>query len=90
VESDYCDDLAEIYQHNGTENDVIRYKGIHLMDKGTTHNGNDEVEDKYQCPDTGSHFEFLEMCHRLKKLQKRRNVVDNVLEEEDKRQALMK
>jgi CCR4-NOT transcriptional regulation complex NOT5 subunit len=46
------------------------------MDKGTTHNGNDEVEDKYQCPDTGSHFEFLEMCHRLKKLQKRRNVVD--------------
>ena len=60
------------------------------MDKGTSNNGNEDGADKYQCPDTGSHFEFLEMCHRLKKLQKRRTVIDKVLEEEDKRQAMIK
>ena len=36
VESDYCDDLAEVYHHTGNDDDVIRYKGIHLMDKGST------------------------------------------------------
>ena len=35
------------------------------MDKGTSNNAEDE---KYQCPDTGAHFEFLDMCGRLKKL----------------------
>lgn len=34
VESDYCEDLVEVYQHTGNDDDVLRYKGIHLMDKG--------------------------------------------------------
>ena len=45
VDSDYCDDLAEVYLKNGNEDDVIRYKGIHLMDKGTSNpNANEEDE----------------------------------------------
>jgi ATP-dependent Lon protease len=34
AESDYCEDLAEIYIVNGSQDDVDRYKSIHLMDKG--------------------------------------------------------
>ena len=34
LESDYCEDLVEVYHHNGSDSDVLRYKGIHLMDKG--------------------------------------------------------
>jgi hypothetical protein len=41
------------------------------MDKGYTQqiqeDDPNQVE-KYQCPDTGAHFEFLDMCRRLKKL----------------------
>lgn len=35
IESDYCDDLLDVYQHSGNDEDVANYKGIHLMDKGT-------------------------------------------------------
>ena len=55
-----------MYECGGIEEDIENYKGIHLMDKdyGTT----GEEPEKYQCPETGSHFEFLDMCCRLKKL----------------------
>lgn len=78
VDSDYGDHLIDIYEDAGIEEDIINYKGIHLMDKGNSQ-GEDE---KYQCPETGAHFEFLDMCGRLKKLQKRRAIIDKVLEEE--------
>jgi hypothetical protein len=68
ADSDYCEDLVEIYGINGNEDDIIRYKGIHLMDKGGSDPDNDPAMDKYQCPETGSHFEFLDMCRRMKKL----------------------
>jgi hypothetical protein len=48
--------------------DVIRYKAIHLMDKGANYNNLDENGEKFQCNETGAHFEFLEMCRRLKRL----------------------
>ena len=53
------------------------------MDKdyGTT----GEEPEKYQCPETGSHFEFLDMCCRLKKLQTRRSIIDKFLEEQIKK-----
>lgn len=38
AESDYCEDLAEIYIQNGSNEDVVRYKAIHLMDKGANYN----------------------------------------------------
>ena len=85
IESDYCDDLAEIYAFIGIEEDVIRYKGIHLMDIGghtnRSRDEDDEQNDKFQCPDTGAHFEYLDMCRRVKKLSTRRVVIDQVLEE---------
>lgn len=70
VESDYCEDLAEVYIHNGCNEDVVRYKAIHLMDKGPNYNLEEEdgEGEKFQCPETGSHFAFLEMCRRLKRL----------------------
>jgi hypothetical protein len=40
-ESDYCEDLAEIYIQHGNSEDVVRYKAIHLMDKGANYAGND-------------------------------------------------
>mmetsp|Transcript_33913 Transcript_33913/g.33022 ORF Transcript_33913/g.33022 Transcript_33913/m.33022 type:complete len:105 (-) Transcript_33913:126-440(-) len=45
----------------------------------------DDQEERYSCPETGSHFEFLEMCRRLKKLQSKRKIVDKALEEEEAR-----
>ena len=81
AESDYCEDLAEIYIQNGTNEDVVRYKAIHLMDKGANYNMVDENGEKFQCQDTGAHFEFLEMCRRLKRLQTLRVNVDKIFEE---------
>lgn len=68
AESDYCEDLAEIYIQNGSNEDVVRYKAIHLMDKGPNYNLVDENGEKFQCQETGAHFEFLEMVSRLKRL----------------------
>lgn len=47
AESDYCEDLAEIYIQNGTNEDVVRYKAIHLMDKGANYNNADENGEKF-------------------------------------------
>lgn len=77
--------MAEIYLENGDEEDVIRYRGIHLMIKAEEEGGfnqNESQLDKYQCPDTGAHFEFLEMCRRLKRLQKKRTLIDQVIDQE--------
>jgi hypothetical protein len=46
--------------------------------------------EKYQCSDTGAHFEFLDMCRRVKKLQTRRVALDKVFEEEDRRKEAQK
>lgn len=58
------------------------------MDKdyGTT----GEEPEKYQCPETGSHFEFLDMCCRLKKLQTRRSIIDKFLDEQTKKKQKSK
>ncbi len=47
AESDYCEDLAEIYIQNGSNEDVVRYKAIHLMDKGPNYNLVDENGEKF-------------------------------------------
>lgn len=31
-------------------------------------------KDRYICPDTGAHFEFLDMCRRMKTMEKQRNI----------------
>lgn len=39
-------------------------------------------EERFNCPETGAHFEFLEMCRRLKRLQKKRAIVDKAIDDE--------
>ena len=40
-------------------NDLINYKGIYF---------DDESGQKFQCPTTGAHFEYVDMFRRLKKV----------------------
>lgn len=40
-------------------NDLINYKGIYFED---------DSGQKYTCPETGAHFEYLDMYRRLKKI----------------------
>lgn len=40
-------------------NDLINYKGIYFED---------DTGQKYTCPETGAHFEYLDMYRRLKKI----------------------
>ena len=88
AESDYCEDLAEIYILNGDQEDVDRYRSIHLMDKGPGYNQDENggTGEKFQCEETGAHFEFLEMVRRLKRLQRCRGDIDKLVEEQIKRQ----
>ena len=45
VESDYCDDLYEIYELNGAKEDAVLYKTLHLMDK--KYEAQNEFPEKY-------------------------------------------
>ena len=58
----------EVYENGGNQADVINYKEIHLTGKGYTQMDQNEDGEKFQCPETGAHFEYLDMIHRLKKL----------------------
>jgi hypothetical protein len=80
-ESDYEDELLEVYINGGDEADITNYKGIHLMQKD--YDQQQAEEEKYQCPETGSHFDFLDMCQRLKGMQSRRAVIDKVIVDEE-------
>ena len=58
-------------QENGDEvDDLINYKGIYF---------NDDQGQKFQCPDTGAHFQFEDMCNRIKKIMKERGEEDPFL-----------
>lgn len=82
AESDYGEDLAEIYREDGEETDAVYYQAIHLMDKGPNYNLDEEGGEKFQDPGTGAHFEYLDMCRRLKRLQTKRNPIDQLIQEE--------
>ncbi len=68
---DNCDayDLNQLPDHDeqqpvpvGDDVDDIdfkNYKGIYA---------NDEAGQKYQCPETGAHFEFKDLCRRMVKI----------------------
>lgn len=44
--------------------DLINYKGIYF---------DDDSGQKYQCPDSGAHFEYLDMFRRLKRIASTRD-----------------
>lgn len=74
-ESDYCEDLVEIYQILGGEQDAHFYKELHLMDKPEKDEEEGEPE-KYFCPSTGSHFSIEDICSRLDFLKTKREALD--------------
>lgn len=41
------------------KNELINYKGIYF---------DDDQDTKYICPDTGAHFEYIDMFRRLKRI----------------------
>lgn len=47
--------------------DLINYKGIYF---------DDDSGQKYQCPDSGAHFEYLDMFRRLKRIAATRDQSD--------------
>jgi hypothetical protein len=47
--------------------DLKNYKGIYA---------NEENNQKYQCPQTGAHFEFNDICRRLNKVMERRKAYE--------------
>jgi hypothetical protein len=50
---------------NSTGAHLLNYKGIYEEDDEIT-------ENKYTCPMTGAHFNFIDMCRRLKLVVSRR------------------
>lgn len=47
--------------------DMINYKGIYFED---------DSGQKYQCPESGAHFEYLDMFRRLKRIANSRDESD--------------
>ena len=47
--------------------DLINYKGIYF---------DDDSGQKFQCPETGAHFEYLDMFRRLKRILTQREKLD--------------
>ena len=60
-------DEGEYYEEDEEDIDYENYKGIYF---------GDEPGQKYQCPETGAHFEFNDMCGRLKELQEQINAAE--------------
>ena len=50
--------------------DFNNFKGIYF---------NDDPNRKYQCPDTGAHFEYNDLCRRMVKLKGLRKQIDKEL-----------
>jgi len=52
---------------------LINYKGIYF---------DDDSGQKFQCPETGAHFEYVDMYRRLSKILKKRVEADADAEDE--------
>lgn len=54
-------------KQNDAALDLINYKGIYF---------DDDTGEKYQCPDTGAHFEYYDMYRRLNRIKRERDRKD--------------
>jgi transcription initiation factor IIE alpha subunit len=50
--------------------DFQNFKGIYF---------NEDPNRKYQCPETGAHFEYYDLCKRISGLKEKRKVIDKQL-----------
>jgi len=73
-------------------NEMANFIGIHMLNDGFV--DGEEQDNKadaeggltYQCPKTGSHFEFMDLLGRIRNLKQKRNVIDDQIRQEDERQ----
>ena len=66
-------------------NEMINFIGIHMLNDGQLE-GDDQQRQleqegglTYQCPDTGSHFEFNDLFGRIDNLRQKREVIDQAI-----------
>ena len=77
-------------------NEMANFIGIHMLNdgylEGEEPQGRDDQEGglTYQCPKTGSHFEFLDLIGRMRNLKQKRAVIDGYIKQEDIRQKKLK
>ncbi|CDW75126.1 UNKNOWN [Stylonychia lemnae] len=70
-EDEQSDDNKNAGQDSDVDNiDFKNFKGIYF---------NDDPNRKFQCPDTGAHFEYFDLCKRLVKLKDLRIKIDKEL-----------
>ena len=65
---------------------TVNFIGIHMLNDGQY----DEDESKdpnggqtFQCPETGSHFEFNDLVDRMARLKDKRDMIDESIRKED-------
>jgi transcription initiation factor IIE alpha subunit len=75
-------------------NEMANFIGIHMLNDGYVDGTekeskatNDEGGLTFQCPKTGSHFEFMDLIGRMRNLKQKRLVIDDAIKDEDKRKA---
>ena len=67
-------------------NEMANFIGIHMLNDGYV-DGEEPDEGKgdqeggltYQCPKTGSHFEFMDLLSRVRILKQKRNGIDEAI-----------
>lgn len=77
-------------------NEMANFIGIHMLNDGYIEG--EEPQDKneqeggltYQCPNTGSHFEFIDLIGRMRNLKQKRNVIDDAIKQEDEHQKAIR
>lgn len=77
-------------------NEMANFIGIHMLNDGCLESAEDAQEDNeaggltYQCPRTGSHFEFNDIFKRIGVLSEKRRVLDEAIRQEDERQRVIR
>ena len=75
---------------------MANFIGIHMLNDGYIDGENpSEKPDQeggltFQCPETGSHFEFMDLVERMRNLKQKRNIIDEAIRQESERKKLVK
>lgn len=75
---------------------MANFIGIHMLNDGYLEGEETPVKPDqeggltYQCPNTGSHFEYNDIIDRIKVLKEKRQIVDEAIRQEDERQKVLK
>lgn len=72
-------------------NEMANFIGIHMLNDGYVDGEEPDKTDQdgglnFQCPKTGSHFEYMDLLERIRTLKQKRNVIDEAIRQEDDRQ----